>query len=59
MATHSILLPLPMKSSIFKLPVLDEDWWIVYAVVFGAIALIVIFFITLLCYLEMATNKEM
>jgi intracellular septation protein A len=48
-----------MKSSIFKLPVLDEDWWIVYAVVFGAIALIVIFFITLLCYLEMATNKEM
>ncbi|XP_028394545.1 uncharacterized protein LOC114518753 [Dendronephthya gigantea] len=37
----------------------DDDWWIVYAVVFGAIGVVVITVIILFCFLETRRNEEL
>ncbi|CAB4021716.1 Transposon Tf2-6 poly, partial [Paramuricea clavata] len=37
----------------------DDDWWIVYAVIFGAIGFVVLILIFLFCCLELKRNEEL
>lgn len=36
----------------------DEDWWIIYAVVFGAAGLSVLLVILFLCCIELSRNED-